>query len=211
MGGTPKVMSGAAIGPSDESRQLDGNGTTSSAAAALGAAGHPAFRGHGGEHLSGGDADDSPYPERHHHHHDSSAAAAPTEAAFYDSRHGGHHHHGHEYHDHHHHHEGLFYRRRCKSESVLNFSRPVDEEMLVAAAWRLRHRRWVGHSNIFQTRITNGRLPYCREATQVLDTLGFCHSKAITGSFFLPFLCSFIGLASRCLSNSVVENPWRLT
>jgi hypothetical protein len=35
---------------------------------------------------------------------------------------------------------------------VLNFTRPVDEEMLLAAAWRLRHRRYKGLSSQQQKR-----------------------------------------------------------
>jgi hypothetical protein len=148
VGGTPKVMSGAQIGAGsgEDRKPAEGSEAASAAAAANGMAGHPAYRGAPAE-----GHEDSPYPERHHEFADSGGGgAAAAERPFYHHHESGGRHHQdrhhrdyHHYHHHHHkqHHEGLFYRRRCKSESLLNFSRPVEEEMLLAAAWRLRHRR----------------------------------------------------------------------
>jgi hypothetical protein len=149
VGGTPKVMSGAQIGAAgsgEDRKQVEGSEAASAAAAANGMAGHPAYRGAPAE-----GHEDSPYPERHHEFAESGGGGtAAAERPFYHHHESGGRHHQdrhhrdyHHYHHHHHkqHHEGLFYRRRCKSESLLNFSRPVEEEMLLAAAWRLRHRR----------------------------------------------------------------------
>jgi hypothetical protein len=149
VGGTPKVMSGAQIGAagSGEDRKPAEGSEAASAATTNGMAGHPAYRGAPAE-----GHEDSPYPERHHEFAESGGGgAAAAERPFYHHHESGGRHHQdrhhrdyHHYHHHHHkqHHEGLFYsRRRCKSESLLNFSRPVEEEMLLAAAWRLRHRR----------------------------------------------------------------------
>ena len=80
------------------------------------AGGHPAFRGEEGE---------SPYQQRHRV---SSTSDGGTAADHHDDRT--------EYSD-----SLMFGRRRCMSESAINFPHPVDEEMLVAAAWRLQVRR----------------------------------------------------------------------
>jgi hypothetical protein len=143
-------MSGAQIGAagsSEDRKQVEGS-EAASAAAANGMTGHPAYRG-----APADGHEDSPYPERHHEFAESGGGGgtAGAERLFYHHHESGGRHHQdrhhrdyHHYHHHHHkqHHEGLFYsRRRCKSESLLNFSRPVEEEMLLAAAWRLRHRR----------------------------------------------------------------------
>lgn len=76
---------------------------------------HPAFRGTDTE---------SPYPPRHRISSESEGIGAPyTEDHLEFSE------------------RMLFTRKRCMSESWINFPRNQDHDIMVAAAWRLKQRR----------------------------------------------------------------------